>query len=76
MAKHLRVKVTGQDNIKAVIGIKAPDNDDGSIDVELTIDCPLNSVPDLTVGLKVALLALEKYAELKELPGPGSLAVH
>jgi hypothetical protein len=74
MAKHLRVKVTGHDNIRTVIRIKAPDND-GPIQAKVTVACPLNSVPDLTLGLKAALVALETYA-LNELTGPVSLAVH
>lgn len=63
MGKHFRIECTEDDKITAVITFEASENDDDSIPVEFTIDCPLNSVSKLAAGLKVALLAIEKYVE-------------
>lgn len=68
MAKFFRVEFTEDDKTMAIIGFEPPEIDDdsrhASVTIEMTIDCPLNLVPDLTVGLRVALLAIGGYAEL------------
>jgi hypothetical protein len=64
MAKHFRIECTEDDKITAVVRFEAPETDDDPIEAKLTIDCPPDSVPNLALGLKVALLAIEKYAEL------------
>ena len=63
MAKHFRIEFTEEDKITAVIGIEAPENDVDFVEAELTIDCP-DSAPNVALGLKVALMAIEKYTEL------------
>jgi hypothetical protein len=69
MAKFFRVEFTEDDKTMASIGFEPPEIDDDSrhanVTIEMTIDCPLNLVPELTVGLRrVALLAIGGYADL------------
>jgi hypothetical protein len=68
MAKFFRVEFTEDDKTIASIGCEPPEIDDDSrhanVTIEMAIDCPLNLVPDLAVGLRVALLAIGEYADL------------
>jgi hypothetical protein len=68
MAKFFRVEFTEDDKTIASIGFEPPEIDDDSrhanVTIEMAIDCPLNLVPALAVGLRVALLAIGEYADL------------
>lgn len=68
MAKFFRVEFTEDDKTIASIGFEPPEIDDNSrhanVTIEMAIDCPLNLVPALAVGLRVALLAIGEYADL------------
>jgi hypothetical protein len=65
MSKHLRIEFSSNENT-AVIGIETARNDDC---VGVTVECPPDAVPEFILGLKAALIAMEKISEQASLPG-------
>jgi hypothetical protein len=68
MNKHFHVEFSERRNneghVTVVIGVNVSAENDASPEGQIIIECPLDSVPDLPVGLQMALQAIEEFSEI------------
>jgi hypothetical protein len=66
MTKYLRVEFALDDTVTATIAIEMPENGEESRNTEVTIECPPEAMPDLSLGLQVALEARQVLQALQD----------